>query len=141
MAEKKKTQKKRESTSEKKKTSTKIKLTYNPIGFNAKIISFPLYKKDEDGRNKPLIDGIPMDFTVSKGEVVTVTKKQYEALVAEGCVETEEEHKIRNDFIKGMKDQYPKTFSDLEVAEKNGSLISAHESQRMIYNDKLIRVD
>ena len=40
-----------------------------------------------------------------------------------------------------MKDQYPKNFSALEVAEKKGDLISAHESQRIIYNDKLIRVD
>lgn len=136
MAEKKKTQ-----TTKKQTSSKKIKLTYNPIGFNSKIISFPLYKKDEDGRNKPLIKDISMDFTVNKGEIVTVTQKQYEALQAEGCVETDEEYKIRKDFIKGMQDQYPKTFSDLEVAESKGQLISAQESQRMIYNDKLIRVD
>ena len=40
-----------------------------------------------------------------------------------------------------MKNQYPQTVSDLEVAELKGDLISATESQRLIYNDKLIRVD
>ena len=40
-----------------------------------------------------------------------------------------------------MGDQYPQTFSDLEIAEKNGQLISAQEKQKMIYNDKLIRCD
>ena len=70
-----------------------------------------------------------------------VTQKQYDELVAEGCVETDEEYQMRKEFLKGMKDQYPKNFSALEVAEKKGDLISAHESQRIIYNDKLIRVD
>lgn len=139
MAEKKKTEKKEKK--EKKTTSKKIKITYNPIGFNAKIISFPLYKKDEDGRNKPLIKGIPMTLTLTKGEVITVTQKQFEELQAEGCVESDEEYQNRKNFIKGMKDQYPKTFSDLEIAEQRGDLISAQESQRMIYNDKLIRCD
>lgn len=138
MAEKKKKETKKET---KTKTSKKIKITYQPIGFNAKTISFPLYKKDEKGRNQPLIKGIPEVLTVNKGEILEVTQKQYEELEAEGCVETEEEYKERQKFIKGMKDQYPKTFSDLEVAERRGDLISAHESQRMIYNDKLIRCD
>jgi len=137
MAEKKKEKK----TTTKKTTSKKIKITYNPIGFNAKLISFPLHKKDENGRNKPLIKGIPMDFTVSKGEIVEVTQKQYDELEKEGCVETEEEYQMRKNFIYGMKDQYPKTFSDVEIAEANGDLIGAHEMQRVIYNDKLIRVD
>lgn len=140
MAEKKKKTEKKETT-KKTKTSKKIKITYQPIGFNAKVISFPLYKKDEKGRNQPLIKGIPQTLTVSKGEVIEVTQKQYDELEAEGCVETEEEYNERKKFIKGMKDQYPKTFSDLEVAERQGDLISAHESQRMIYNDKLIRCD
>lgn len=147
MAEKKKKETKKESkkkTTSKKDSKTKnskIKLTYRPLGFNAKIISFPLYKKDENGVNKPLIEGIDMYLKVSQGEVIEVTKKQFEKLQAEGCVETDEEYEKRKAFIKGMKDQYPKTYSDLEVAEARGDLISAHESQRVIYNDKLIRVD
>lgn len=138
MAEKKATQKKKKTSS----TPKKIKLTYKPIGFRgAPSISFLLREKDAKGRNKPLIKGLPMDFVVQKGEVVEVTQKQLEELEAEGCVETEQEYQERLKFIKGMKDQYPKTFSDLEIAERNGDLISSQESQRMIYNDKLIRCD
>ena len=105
------------------------------------MIYFPLYKKNEKGINVPLIEGIPMDFSLTKGEIIEVTQKQYDELVAEGCVESEEEHNQRMAFVNGMKDQYPKNFSALEVAEKKVDLISAHESQRIIYNDKLIRVD
>ena len=138
MAEK----KKKETKTKKTTTAKKIKITYNPIGFNSQsTIYFPLYKKNEKGINVPLIKGIPMDYTFIKGEVKEVTQKQYDALVAEGCVETEEEHNHRMGFINGMKDQYPQTYSALEVAEARGDLISAQESQRIIYNDKLIRVD
>ena len=82
-----------------------------------------------------------MYFRVSQGEIIEVTQKQFKALQKEGCVESDEEYEKRKTFIKTMKNQYPKTFSDLEVAEARGDLISAHESQRVIYNDKLIRVD
>lgn len=141
MAEKKKEAKKTTAT-KKKKTSKKIKITYNPIGFNANsMIYFPLYKKNDEGKNVPLIEGIPMELTLVKGEVLEVTQKQLEQLQAENCVETDEEYKERKNFIKGMRNQYPNTFSDLEVAESKGDLIGVHEMQRVIYNDKLIRVD
>lgn len=136
MAEKKTTKK-----TTKKSTSKKIKLTYHPIGFTASTISFPLRKKNEKGLNVPLIEGIPMDFEVAQGQVIEVTKKQFEALQAEGVVESDEQYKERTAFLKGMKDQYPQTFSDLEVAERNGDLISSQEKQRKIYNDRLIRCD
>ena len=133
---------KKEKKTTKKTATKKIKITYNPVGFNAQsMIYFPLYKKNEDGINVPLIEGLPMDFAVKKGQIIDVTKKQYDRLVAEGCVESEDEYKRRQAFINGMKDQYPKTYSALEVAESKGYLISAQESQRIIYNDKLIRCD
>ena len=142
MAEKKKKETKKSTTKKTTKKSTKIKITYNPVGFNAQsVIYFPLYKKNEKGVNVPLIEGLPMDFTFTKGQIMEVTEKQFEELQAEGCVETDEEYQMRKNFVKGMKNQYPKTYSDLEIAERRGDLISAHESQRMIYNDKLIRVD
>ena len=140
MAEK-KTTKKKSTTTKKTTTTKKIKLTYLPLGFSANSINFPLREKDKKGRNKPLIKGIPMNLEVQKGEIIEVTQKQFEELQIEGVVETEEEYKERKAFIKGMKNQYPQTFSDLEVAELKGDLISATESQRLIYNDKLIRVD
>ena len=105
-----------------------------PIGFNQKsMLFFPLHKKNSKGHNVPLIKGIPMELKFMKGDVMEVTQKQYDELVAEGCVETDEEYQMRKEFLKGMKDQYPKNFSALEVAEKKGDLISAHESQRIIY--------
>ena len=100
-------------TSTKKKTtkkSDKIKLTYQPIGFNAKKMTFALKKKDAEGRSTPLIEGLPMQLTVAVGEVIEVTQEQYEALQLNKCVESEEEYQRRVDFLKGMKDQYPKTF-------------------------------
>ena len=76
-------------TSTKKKTtkkSDKIKLTYQPIGFNAKKMTFALKKKDAEGRSTPLIEGLPMQLTVAVGEVIEVTQEQYEALQLNKCV-------------------------------------------------------
>lgn len=146
MAEK-KTQKKttQKKTTQKKTTSKKksdkIKLTYQPLGFNATKMTFALKKKNLEGRSEPLIEGLPMKLTVAVGEVIEVTPEQLEALRYEKCVESEEEYKMRKDFIKNMENQYPQTFSDVETAEAKKQLISASESQKMIYNDKLIQVD
>ncbi len=146
MAEK-KTQKKttQKKTTQKKTTSKKksdkIKLTYQPLGFNATKMTFALKKKNLEGRSEPLIEGLPMKLTVAVGEVIEVTPEQLEALRYEKCVESEEEYKMRKDFIKSMENQYPQTFSDVETAEAKKQLISASESQRMIYNDRLIQVD
>ena len=147
MATKKKTTTKKTSTTKKASTkkitkkSDKIKLTYQPIGFNAKQMTFSLKKKNVEGRSVPLIEGLPMQLTVAVGEVIEVTPEQFEALQENKCVESDEEYKKRINFLKGMKDQYPKTFSDAEIAREKGHLISSQESQRMIYNDKLIRCD
>ena len=146
MAEK-KTQKKttQKKTTQKKTTSKKksdkIKLTYKPLGFNATKMTFALKKKNLEGRSEPLIEGLPMKLTVAVGEIIEVTPEQLEALRYEKCVESEEEYKMRKDFIKNMQNQYPQTFSDVEAAEAKKQLISASESQRMIYNDRLIQVD
>lgn len=140
MAEK-KTTKKTKTTKTKKTSPKKIKVTYNPIGFTAETISFPLRKKDENGRNIPLIEGLPMDFIVKKGEIIELTETQFKKLQGEKCIESDEEHEKRTQFLKNMKDQYPQTFADLEKSEREGNLISSVESQRIIYSDKLIRCD
>ena len=146
MAEK-KTQKKttQKNTTQKKTTSKKksdkIKLTYQPLGFNATKMTFALKKKNLEGRSEPLIEGLPMKLTIAVGEIIEVTPEQLEALRYEKCVESEEEYKMRKDFIKNMENQYPQTFSDVEAAEAKKQLISASEAQRMIYNDRLIQVD
>lgn len=144
MAEKKKTQKKKTTT----KKSSKIKLTYSPIGFGAEVMSFPLKTKEYqeiDGRrlavSVPLIKGLPMDLTVQKGEVIEVTKAQYEELKELKLVETEEEYKARKQFIDNLENQHPQTYGDLEKAENLGQLLNSSDSQRKIFNDKLIRCD
>ena len=141
MAEKKTQKKTTQKKTTSKKKSDKIKLTYQPLGFNATKMTFALKKKNLEGRSEPLIEGLPMKLTVAVGEVIEVTPEQLEALRYEKCVESEEEYKMRKDFIKSMENQYPQTFSDVEAAEAKKQLISASESQRMIYNDRLIQVD
>ena len=104
-------------------------------------MTFALKKKNFEGKSEPLIEGLPMKLTVAVGEIIEVTPEQLEALRYEKSVESEEEYKMRKDFIKNMQNQYPQTFSDVEAAEAKKQLISASEAQRMIYNDRLIQVD
>ena len=151
MAEKKKTQKKKTATKSEKKTTTKsskIKLTYAPLGFGAEVMSFPLKTReyqDIDGRrvavSVPLIKGLPMDLTIRKGEVIEVTKAQYEELKAIKLVESEEEYENRKKFIDNLQNQHPQTFNDLEAAENLGQILNSYDSQYRIFNDKLVRCD
>ena len=145
MAEKKKTQKKKTTP---KKTSSKIKLTYSPIGFGAEVMTFPLKTReyqDIDGRrvavSVPLIKGLPMQLVVHKGDIIEVTKSQYEELKALNLVETEEEYKERQKFIDNLSNQHPQTYNDLEKAENLGQLLNSYDSQHKIFNDKLLRCD
>ena len=98
MAEKKKTQQKKKTATKEKKTtkSSKIKLTYSPLGFGAEVMSFPLKTREYqeiDGRrvavSVPLIKGLPMILTIRKGEIIEVTKAQYEELKSLKLVESE----------------------------------------------------
>ena len=151
MAEKKKTQQKKKTAtkSEKKTTkSSKIKLTYSPLGFGAEMMSFPLKTReyqDIDGRrvavSVPLIKGLPMTLTIRKGEVIEVTKAQYEELKAIKLVESEEEYENRKKFIDNLQNQHPQTYNDLEAAENLGQLLNSYDSQYRIFNDKLVRCD
>lgn len=151
MAEKKKTQQKKKTAtkSEKKTTkSSKIKLTYSPLGFGAEMMSFPLKTReyqDIDGRrvavSVPLIKGLPMNLTIRKGEVIEVTKAQYEELKSLKLVESEEEYENRRKFIDNLQNQHPQTYNDLEAAENLGQLLNSYDSQYKIFNDKLVRCD
>ena len=155
MARKRKTQKKEEEVSEEtapkkttKKSSSKIKLTYSPLGFGAEVMSFPLRTREYqeiDGRrvavSVPLIKGLPMNLTVRKGEVIEVTKAQYEELKALKLVESEEEYENRKKFIDNLQNQHPQTFNDLEAAENLGQILNSYDSQYKIFTDKLVRCD
>ena len=144
MAEKKKTQKKKTTS----KKPSKIKLTYAPIGFGAEVMTFPLKTREYqeiDGRNVavsvPLIKGLPMTLVMRKGEIIEVTKSQYEELKSLNLVETEEEYENRKNFIDNLSNQHPQTYNDLEKAENLGQLLNSYDSQHKIFNDKLLRCD
>lgn len=150
MAEKKKTQQKKKTATKEKKTtkSSKIKLTYSPLGFGAEVMSFPLKTREYqeiDGRrvavSVPLIKGLPMILTIRKGEIIEVTKAQYEELKSLKLVESEEEYENRKKFIDNLQNQHPQTYNDLEAAENLGQLLNSYDSQYRIFNDKLVRCD
>jgi ABC-type uncharacterized transport system YnjBCD substrate-binding protein len=89
----------------------------------------------------PAIEGLPIDFVVKKGEVVEVTQEQFKELQKRGHVETDEEYEARQEFIDNLSAQHPNTLSwDLIVAE-GSNFATLTDSQKIIYNDKLIRVD
>lgn len=129
-----------------KKASTKSKnvfVTYDPVGFTAEQMSFPLRTKEFKGGvlvDVPLVEGLPMDFTVRKGEKVELTPTQLEQLQAVRVVESDEEYKMRKDFIKNIPNQYPNTAND-ENTEAVKSLLTENDLQFRIYNDRLIICD
>lgn len=148
MAAKKKTTTKKETTEKKttKKTtakSKKIKIMYNPIGFTAEQMSFPLRTKQYNGTalvSVPLIEGLPMELSFKKGDILEVTPEQLQQLQAIKVVESDEERKARKDFIKNLPDQYPNTAND-EDSEAVKRLLTANDLQSKIYNDRLIICD
>ena len=90
-----KTSKKSKST-KKSKSVKKIKLTFAPVMGAGKEFTALLRKKTMKsvyGREEPVyspaIDGLPMELTVRKGEVIEVTQEQLDELRNRGHVETE----------------------------------------------------
>lgn len=141
-----KSTKETESTTSKKKTKSKtVYLTFAPILGAADQFSVLLRKKTiKDGIELPTyapkIEGLPMKLVVKKGETVPVTEEQFEQLQALGLAETDEEYKERERFIKSLSEQHPRKLTwDMIVAEGT-NFATLHESQFIIYNDKLIRV-
>ena len=142
----KKESKKSTAKSKTKKANKKIKLTYQPILSAGQSFTALLRKKEFKDINGirqaiyvPSIDGLPMKLEVQKGEVIEVTEEQYEQLVAERFVETPQEYQDRQDFIDRMATQHPESPSIDQVITDFYS--TARESQTIVYNDKLLRVD
>ena len=142
-----KTSKKSKST-KKSKSAKKIKLTFAPVMGAVKEFTALLRKKTMKsvyGREEPVyspaIDGLPMELTVKKGEVIEVTQEQLDELRNRGHVETEEEYKSRQHFIKSMNPQHPETLNwDMIIAE-GSNFSTLLDSQNIVYNDKLLIVD
>lgn len=141
---KKQTTEKTEKKSSKK--SDKVVLTFLPILGAADQYSALLREKiirKDYGREvasyAPAIEGLPMKITVKKGETIEVTEEQYKELQKRGHVESDEEYKQRQAFIKNLSSQHPETLTwDMIVAE-GSNFATLRESQDIIYNDKLIR--
>lgn len=146
----KKSTKSTKSTTKSTKATTKskdVQLTFAPIMSAAHVFKALLRKKEVDNvggqeviRTVPLIDGLPIDFKVKKGEVVSVTAEQFEQLQINGFAETDEEYKRRKKFIDSMSAQHPENLTwDMIVAE-GGNWSTLADSQNIVYNDKLLRV-
>jgi len=135
---------KKKSTTQKKTTKPKkITLMYSPVGITAEYMNVPLRKKESvDGGtnlvNVPLIEGLPVELKLRKGDTLEVTPEQLKALRFHKIVETEEEHANRIAFIKNMKNQFPEDLGSVERAEKEKTLLTAWDLQNKIYSDKLI---
>lgn len=148
MAARKKTTQKKSTTTQKSsaKEKTNVKIMYSPVGLTAEYMNIPLKKKKiQDGTvnliSTPLIEGLPMELHMEKGEVLEVTPEQLEQLRALKVVETQEEHDQRLAFIKNLPDQYPEDLSAVEKAEREHQLLTAWDAQNRIYSDKLIICD
>jgi len=145
MAAKKETKSKSKTKSKAK--PKKIQLTFAPIMSAAQKFRVLLRKREMKkvhGREvpvySPLIEGLPMKLVVEKGQVIEVTQEQFEELQNRNWVETDEEYKRRQDFIKNMGAQHPETLTwDMIVAE-GGNWSTLADSQHIVYNDKLLRV-
>lgn len=145
-AKKKQTTKKESEKKTTKKSEKKIALTFLPImgatdQYTA-LLREKTIRKDygrEVATYVPAIEGLPMEITVKKGEILEVTPAQFEALQKRGHVETDEEYEKRQHFIDNLSAQHPETLTwDMIVAE-GANFATLRESQDIIYNDKLIR--
>lgn len=142
MAAKKKTTQKKTTT----KKNTKAKIMYSPVGLTAEYINIPLKKKvTQEGTvnliSVPLIEGLPMQITLRKGESMEVTLDQLQQLQNAKVVESDEEYKQRIAFIKNLPNQFPDGLSAVEKAEKEKTLLTAWDIEHKIYSDKLIICD
>lgn len=131
---------KKKSTTKKETKPKMVTIMYSPVGFNAEQMTFPLKKKEYNGTalvSVPLIEGLPMELTLNKGQTMEVTPEQLKQLQAIKVVESDEERKARESFIKNLPDQYPNVANDEKSAAVK-KLLTANDLQSTIYNDRLI---
>lgn len=148
MAPKKKTETKSKKTESKPKKSKTVKLTFAPImgaAIQYKALLREKVIKKAYGKEvityQPAIEGLPVDFVVKKGEIVEVTEEQYLQLQERGHVESDEEYKKRQEFIDNLDSQHPETLTwDMIIAE-GSNFATLLDSQHIIYNDKLVKVE
>lgn len=149
MAPKKKSEtKEKKETKSTKKTSKKIKLTFSPIMSAA--VEYKMLLREKTIRNDygrevasyaPAIEGLPLTLSVKKGEVIEVTEPQFRALQEMGYVESDEEYKAREAFIDNLSAQHPETLTWEMILAEGSNFSTLIDSQDIVYNDKLIRID
>ena len=140
--------KKEGKTTKKTKTSKKVKITFAPIMGAAKQYTALLRVKTvkqvygrEETIYSPAIEGLPMEFTVRKGEIIEVTQEQLNKLQERGHVETNEENQKRKDFISSMSAQHPQKLTWDMIISEGANFSTLMDSQSIVYNDKLLIVD
>lgn len=142
------TETKSKATTSKTKKSKTVKLTFAPIMGAAEVYKALLREKvvkKSYGKDvityQPAIEGLPVDFVVKKGEIVEVTEEQFEQLQKRGHVETDEEYKKRQEFIDNLSSQHPETLTWEMILAEGSNFSTLLDSQNIIYNDKLIKVE
>lgn len=147
-----KKEKEKTTKSKSKSKSTKesnIQLTFAPIAMGAKQYVMRLRDKNVEIVNGekvttyvPLIKGLPMKVIVRVGEVLTVTESQYKQLQELGYVEDDESYNKRKSFIESLEPQHPKkpTWDAVSNESESKYYLTLRDSERKVYNDKLIRL-
>lgn len=138
---------KKSTKAKKKSTSKKVNLTYRPLFSASRSFTASLTKKTikldhgiETIVTEPLIKGLPLLFTVRAGEIVEVTKAQYEALDKAGFIESKEQRAKRQELERNLPKQHPERLTyDMMANNVDHSLNSLQSAN--LYSDKLIVVD
>lgn len=147
MTDKKEDTKKSTKATKKKSTPKKVKLTYRPLFSASRSFTASLTKKTvkidhglETIITEPLIKGLPTLLTVHAGEVIEVTKTQFEALEKAGFIESKEQVAKRKELERRVPKQHPERLTyDMMANNVDNSLTPLQSSN--LYSDKLIVVD
>ena len=147
MTDKKEDTKKSTKATKKKSTPKKVKLTYKPLFSASRSFTASLTKKTvkldhglETIVTEPLIKGLPLLLTVHAGEVIEVTKTQFEALEKAGFIESKEQVARRKELERHLPKQHPQRLTyDMMANNIDNSLTPLQSSN--LYSDKLIVVD
>ncbi len=147
MTDKKEDTKKSTKATKKKSTPKKVKLTYKPLFSASRSFTASLTKKTvkidhglETIVTEPLIKGLPTLLTVHAGEVIEVTKTQFEALDKAGFIESKEQVAKRKELERRVPKQHPERLTyDMMANNIDNSLTPLQSSN--LYSDKLIVVD
>lgn len=129
------------------KTNDNVKITFRPL-FSA-ATQFTAYlqhkvKVVDNGNeilvDKPIIDGLDGTLTIRAGEIITVTKEQFDKLDELGFIESKEQRDYRESIEKNLEPQHPERLSYDMMATNRDFNIKPRDLSK-IYTDKFIVVD